>query len=115
MTRLVVLLLVSTCLAHSVHKRGEPDSSSSLDSPSLLSLTMPGAEPKGHDSYLCTAFKVQDLIGDDGKIYVTGFDPEHANADKAHHMMLHTCTNPPRVSPDFQDVASRIARSFSNS
>ena len=95
---LLTLVLVSS--GHNIQKRGEPLSRGKQES---LTLTMPGAEPSGHDSYLCTAFKVSKLTGSKEKIFVTGFQPENAVADKAHHMMLHTCTNPPKVRKQFSE------------
>ena len=89
---LTLLSILANTDSHTVNKRGEHVEKS-------LTMEMPGAKPKGHDSYLCKAFRTSDLIGAEGgkqAIYVTKFEPVNAVADRAHHMILRSCVNPPK-------------------
>lgn len=99
---LCILLLAGLAAGSTLVKRGEPPKSGSTKT---LELEMPGSEPKGHDSYLCVAFKWQELVNGNGseKIYIRSFDPLHAKSETAHHLMLHTCTNPPEETGKIYD------------
>ena len=59
----------------------------------LFNLTMPGADPKAEDSYLCTSFVIEDLKvpTSNGAVYLKGFQPS-ADGNVAHHMLLYACS-----------------------
>jgi len=75
---------------------GEPLHEASSSSSPSLDLVMPGARPRQDDDYLCSAFDVMELsqaANNATELHITGFIP-NADANKAHHMLLYTCTKP---------------------
>ncbi len=89
---LVALCTAAGSLAMQVSKRAEPASSGASKS---FTVQLPGSEPKGKDSYICSGFEVNDLVGEDNPIFMTKFEPVHAVAERAHHMILYTCDGVP--------------------
>ncbi|XP_071746304.1 peptidyl-glycine alpha-amidating monooxygenase B isoform X2 [Lepeophtheirus salmonis] len=81
----VVILLLCIVLAGSVQEEN-------------VEIRMPGAKPKGTDSYLCSGFKVEKTFAINNKsdsVYVTKFEGL-AVASKAHHVLLYACSEPPK-------------------
>ncbi|CAB4068572.1 PAM [Lepeophtheirus salmonis] len=81
----VVILLLCIVLAGSVQEEN-------------VEIRMPGAKPKGTDSYLCSGFKVEKTFAINNKsdsVYVTKFEGL-AVASKAHHILLYACSEPPK-------------------
>eukprot|EP00095_Tigriopus_kingsejongensis_P003105 maker-scaffold428_size174301-snap-gene-0.22 protein:Tk03105 transcript:maker-scaffold428_size174301-snap-gene-0.22-mRNA-1 annotation:"af109920_1alpha-amidating enzyme precursor 2" len=95
------LCLMVLCLAftpaqpHALMGRADPSASEA----SAFTVNMPGAQPKGTDAYLCTAFAVADLPVAAHPFYVTQFEPNQAQAERAHHMLLYACNDPPQTQP----------------
>lgn len=58
-----------------------------------ITIRMPSAKPKMHDSYFCTGLKLPDE-----PIQVIGYQPL-AKMDTAHHMLLYSCSEPGNVVP----------------
>jgi len=52
---------------------------------------MPGVVPDEDDNYLCTSFKVDDLVPNNiGPIFINKFEAD-SDANKAHHIILQSC------------------------
>ena len=58
-----------------------------------FTIAMPGARPKGHDSYLCHGFDLNEVMPVE-TAFVTRFEAVNASADRVHHMLLYTCDKP---------------------
>ena len=57
-------------------------------------VAMPGVVPDEDDNYLCTAFKVEELVTNQGgPIYINKFEAD-SDANKAHHIILQSCKVP---------------------
>lgn len=57
-------------------------------------VAMPGVVPDEDDNYLCMAFKVEDLVSNQGgPIYINKFEAD-SDANKAHHIILQSCRVP---------------------
>ena len=76
-------------LVAGVARAGEPSPSSST----TLDLVMPGARPAVNDAYICASFDMVNMTGGTEPVHVTGFVP-HAEANRAHHMLLYACSMP---------------------
>ena len=76
-------------LVAGVARAGEPSPSSST----TLDLVMPGARPAVNDAYICASFDMVNMTGGTEPVHVTGFVP-HAEANRAHHMLLYACPMP---------------------
>jgi hypothetical protein len=83
------VLAASPSLSLQVSKRGEPDTNSKTEK--SFTVELPGAVPKGKDSYICSGFKIEETVGADNPIFMTKFEPVNAEADRAHHMILYLC------------------------
>lgn len=59
-------------------------------------IQMPGAVPKGQDSYICSSFDL-NKVGPEETAYITKFEAVEAAADRVHHMLLYTCSEPSKT------------------
>ena len=69
-------MAASPSLSMDLTKRGEPQSKGDSAAEKSFAVQLPGAEPKGKDSYICSGFDVKSLVGDqDNPIFMTRFEP----------------------------------------
>ncbi len=57
-------------------------------------VAMPDVVPMEDDNYLCTAFKLDELVSNQGgPIYINKFEAD-SDANKAHHIIVQSCRVP---------------------